>query len=114
MVESRSMVSGASPGPAPAAQARDSNSRLTRSGWRTWPHRKLRRKVPRVDGALTTQPMASAVPPVRNTSASLMQSPPASAEASSTTTTALGWRLHPALTAGGAASFVGAACTLVA
>ena len=75
------MVNGPSPGPAPAAQARDSNSRLTRSNWRTWPHRKLRRKVPRVDGALTTQPMAPPVPPVRNTSASSMKSPPASAEA---------------------------------
>ena len=32
--------------------------------------RKLRRKVPRVDGAFTAQPMAPAVPPVRNTSAS--------------------------------------------
>ena len=47
MVESRSMVKGASPGPAPAAQARTSSSRLTRSSWRTWPHRKLRRKAPR-------------------------------------------------------------------
>ena len=47
MVESRSMVNGASPGPAPARQARASSSRLTRSSWRTWPHRKLRRKVPR-------------------------------------------------------------------
>ena len=70
------MVNGPSPGPAPAAQARDSNSRLTRSNWRTWPHRKLRRKVPRVDAALTTQPIAPAVPPVRNTSASSMKSPP--------------------------------------
>ena len=60
-----SMVNGPSPGPAPADQARASNSRLTRSSWRTWPHRKLRRKVPRVDGALTTQPMALAVPPRR-------------------------------------------------
>ena len=59
------MVRGASPGPAPADQARASNSRLTRSSWRTWPHRKLRRNVPRVDGALTTQPSAPAVPPVR-------------------------------------------------
>ena len=75
------MVNGPSPGPAPAAQARASNSRLTRSSWRTWPHRKLRRKVPRVDGALTTQPRALAVLPVRNTSASSMQSPPASADA---------------------------------
>ena len=79
------MVRGASPGPAPAAQARASNSRPTRSNWRTWPHRKLRRKVPRVDGALTTQPRAPAVPPVRNTSASSMQSPPASAEATRVT-----------------------------
>ena len=75
------MVNGPSPGPAPAAQARDSSSRLTRSNWRTWPHRKLRRKVPRVDGALTTQPMAPDVPPVRNTSEASMKSPPASAEA---------------------------------
>ena len=81
MVESRSMVNGASPGPAPAAQARASSSRLTRSSWRTWPHRKLRRKVPRVDGALTVPPRVQAVPPVRNTSASSMQSPPAMAEA---------------------------------
>ena len=75
------MVTVRSPGPAPADQARANNSRLTRSSWRTWPHRKLRRKVPRVDGALTTQPMALAVPPVRSTSASSMQSPPASADA---------------------------------
>ena len=33
----------------------------------TDPHRKLRRNVPRVEGALTTQPSAPAVPPVRNT-----------------------------------------------
>ena len=33
----------------------------------------------RLDGALTTQPMALAVPPVRSTSASSMQSPPARA-----------------------------------
>ena len=46
-------------------------------------NRKLRRKVPSVDGALTTQPMAWAVPPVRSASASSMQSPPASAEATS-------------------------------
>ena len=41
------MVNGASPGPAPAFQARASSSRVTRSSWRTWPHRKLRRNVPR-------------------------------------------------------------------
>ena len=80
------MVNGPSPGPAPAAQARDSSSRLTRSNWRTCPHRKLRRKVPRVDGALSVQPTAPAVPPVRNTSASSIQSPPASADAASVIT----------------------------
>ena len=77
------MVNGASPGPAPAFQAMASNSRLTRSSWRTCPHRKLRRKVPRVEGALTTLPRVQAVPPVHNTSASSMQSPPASADATS-------------------------------
>ena len=77
------MVNGASPGPAPAAQARASNSQFTRSSWRTWPHRKLRRKVPRVDGALTVPPRVQAVPPVRNASASSMQSMPARAEATS-------------------------------
>ena len=56
MVGSRSMVRGPSPGPALAFQALASNWRLTRSSWRTWPHRKLRRKVPRVDGALTVPP----------------------------------------------------------
>ena len=76
-------MNGASPGPAPAFQAMASNSRLTRSSWRTCPHRKLRRKVPRVEGALTTLPRVQAVPPVRNTSASSMQSPPASADATS-------------------------------
>ena len=80
MVESRSMVNGASLGPAPAAQARASNSRLTRSSWRTWPHRKLRRKVPKVEGALTTHPRAQAVLPGRKASASSIQSPPARAE----------------------------------
>ena len=63
MVESRSMVRGASPGPASVDQARAINSRLTRSSWRTWPHRKLRRNVPRVDGALTVPPGVRAVPP---------------------------------------------------
>ena len=75
------MVNGPSPGPAPAAQALASNSRLTRSSWRTWPHRKLRRKVPSVDGALITQPSTRSVPPARSASASSMQSPPANADA---------------------------------
>ena len=76
-------MNGASLGPAPDAQARASNWRLTRSSWRTWPHRKLRKKVPRVDGALTVTPRVQAVPPVRNASASSIQSPPARAEATS-------------------------------
>ena len=75
------MVNGSSPGPAPAAQARASTSRLTRSNWRAWPHRKLRRNVPSVDGALTTQPSTRSVSPARSASASSMQSPPASADA---------------------------------
>ena len=65
----------------PAAQARASNSRLTRSSWRAWPQRKLRRKVPRVDGALSVPPRVQAIPPVRSASASSMQSPPAKADA---------------------------------
>ena len=75
------MLNGSSPGPAPAVQAPASNSRLTRSNWRTWPHRKLRKNVPRVDGALTTQPSTRSVPPARCASASSMQSPPANADA---------------------------------
>ena len=61
------MVNGPSPGPPPAPQARASNSRLTRSSWRAWPQPKLRRNVPRVDGAFTTQPSTRAVLPARNT-----------------------------------------------
>ena len=76
-------MNGASLGPAPAAQARASNCRLTRSSWRTWPHRKLRKKVPRVDGALTVPPRVQAVLPVRKASASSIQSPPVRAEATS-------------------------------
>ena len=69
------------PGPAPAFQTRASNSRLTRSSWRTWPHLKLRRNVPRVEGALAVKPSTAGGPPARSTSASSMQSPPARAEA---------------------------------
>ena len=68
------------PKPGPAAPGSPDPS------WRTWPHRKLRRKVPRVHGALTVQPMAPAVPPVRNTSASSRQSPPPKADATSVIT----------------------------
>ena len=76
-VDGERRVAGSGPsGPGPGQQLP-----LTRSSWRTWPHRKLRRKVPRVDGALTVPPRVQAVPPVRNTSAASMQSPPAMAEA---------------------------------
>ena len=83
-------MNGESPGPAPAFQARASNSRLTRSSWRMWPHRKLRRKVPRAcpresggGGRLDYAASGGAVLPVRNASAASMQSPPASADATS-------------------------------
>ena len=56
-------MSGASPGPAPAAQLRASNLRLTRSSWRTWPQLKLRRKTPqggrRLHGAAEHAPGAA-------------------------------------------------------
>ena len=61
------------------SRPRPATGGLPGSSWRTWPHRKLDRKVPRVDGALTVPPRAQAVPPVRNTSAASMQSPPARA-----------------------------------
>ena len=53
-------------------------------GRKTWLRKPPRPdEGPRVDGALTTQPMAPVVPLVRNTSAVSMQSPPASAEGTS-------------------------------
>ena len=52
-MESKSMVRGSSPGPTPASQVRAGSSRLTRSSWGTCPQRKLRRTVPKVDGAFT-------------------------------------------------------------
>ncbi len=59
---------------------------LTRSNWRAWPHQKLRKNVPRVDGALTTPSSTRPVSPARSAlassiSASSMQSPPISAAA---------------------------------
>ena len=43
-----------------------------------------------MDGALTVPPRVRAVPPVRNASASSMQSPPASAEATKVITLSAG------------------------
>ena len=68
-VDGQRRVAGSRPGRPGACQ----HSRLTRSSWRTWPQRKLRRKVPRVDGALTMQPETLTVPPARSASASSMQ-----------------------------------------
>ena len=58
-------MNGAAPGPAPSAHARASNARLRRSSWRTWPQRKLRKNVPRVDGAFTVQPSTRPAPPAQ-------------------------------------------------
>jgi len=48
-----SMISSASAGPAPAAHAAVSASSEQRSSWRTFPKVNERRKVPKVDGAIT-------------------------------------------------------------
>ena len=53
IVESRSIVSGSEPGPAPAAQARPRIASKARSSWRTWPNVNERRNVPSVEGAIT-------------------------------------------------------------
>jgi len=76
MVESRSKVIGASPGPAPAAHARVSAASASRSSWRTCPNVNDRKNVPSVDGAITRCPTTAPVDPDRNTSASSMQFPP--------------------------------------
>src|SRR6266540_3746578 len=74
------MVIGPSPGPAPAAHARMSSCSVSRSSWRTCPKVNERRNVPSVEGAMTRWPSTVAVCPQRSTSASSMQSPPASIE----------------------------------
>jgi hypothetical protein len=48
---------------------------VTASSWRTWPQRKLRRNVPRVDAALTAKPRTLAVLPAPRAPASSMHSP---------------------------------------
>jgi hypothetical protein len=44
---------------------------VTASSWRTWPQRKLRRNVPRVDAALTAKPRTLAVLPAPRAPASI-------------------------------------------
>ena len=77
------MVRGPSPGPAPTAQALFNSSPATLSKLRESAQLKLRRNVPSVDGAGTHVPSSSAARPERSTSASSMESPPTSAEATS-------------------------------
>ena len=74
-VNGQGPVAGSCPGLRPGPTTRGSPGRVDGLA------PPVRRKVPRVDGALTVPPRVQAVPPVRNTSASSMQSPPASAEA---------------------------------
>ena len=69
---------GPSPGPAPAAHALVKICSVSRSSWRTCPKVNARRKVPRVEGAMTRWPCTWLVAPQRSRSASSMQSPPAS------------------------------------
>jgi hypothetical protein len=76
-VESRSMVIGPSPGPAPAAHALVKICSVSRSSWRTCPKVKARKNVPIVEGAMTRWPSTWLVAPQRSRSASSMQSPPA-------------------------------------
>ena len=77
MVESRSIVIGWVPGPAPAAHALPMMVSATRSSWLMWPKVNERRNLPSVEGAITWWPSTLAVEPVRSRSASSMQSPPA-------------------------------------
>jgi len=72
-----SIARRAAPGPAPAAQARLIVSASTRSSWRTWPKVKARRKVPRVEGAIALWPSSASLAPLRSTSASSIESAPA-------------------------------------
>ena len=58
--------------PLPDNPKRDRTNHPNTQQVRQCPHRKLRRKVPRVDGALTTQPRTPTVPPARSASASSM------------------------------------------
>ena len=81
MLESISIVSGLSPGPAPLAHALFSSSEATLSKLRASPKEKLRKNVPSVEGAGTQVPRSSSARPERSTSASSIELPPTSAEA---------------------------------
>ena len=72
-----SITSRAGPGLPPADQARRRASPTTASSWRTWPKVKARRKVPKVEGAITRKGSTCAVPPQRKMSAWSMWLAPA-------------------------------------
>src|ERR1035441_7656118 len=76
MVEPRSTTSRSDPGPAPNDQARRRASASTRSSWRMWPKVKVRRKVPKVEGAITRCGSTDWVAPDLSTSAWSMWLPP--------------------------------------
>ena len=69
MVESRSIVIGAAPGPAPSDHARRIGSAITASSWRTWPKVNDRKNVPSVEGAITRNGNTRLVAPARRRSA---------------------------------------------
>jgi hypothetical protein len=69
IVESKSIVSGAAPGPAPSRHARRIVSASIRSSWRTCPKVNDRKNVPNVEGAMTRNGNTRCVAPARNTSA---------------------------------------------
>jgi hypothetical protein len=69
IVESRSIVIGAAPGPAPNAHARRTASPITASSWRMCPNVNARRNVPNVEGAITRNGNTACVDPARNLSA---------------------------------------------
>jgi hypothetical protein len=91
MVESRSTVTGPSPGLAPAAQARLRISPVTLSGWRTWPKVNARSQVPTVEAAITRWPSTLVVDPQRSSSTSSMQSPPAASAWTRVSSLRPGW-----------------------
>jgi hypothetical protein len=69
IVESTSIVTGESPGPAPSDQARRIVSPITRSSWRMCPKVKDLRNVPNVEGAITRNGNTVWVAPARSRSA---------------------------------------------